>query len=81
MSTNEVDLNDPLNWFIADSMDDYAGRLDPEKAKELAHRHAGYPKLVSAVKEAIEALNAAGLVEKADSLKRQLAELGELELS
>ncbi|MBV8225985.1 MAG: hypothetical protein JO232_12455 [Verrucomicrobia bacterium] len=79
MSADEVDLNDPLNWFIADSMEDYAGRLNAEKAKELVHRHNGYPKLVSAVKEAIEALNAAGLVEKADSLKRQLQELGELE--
>ena len=79
MSANEVDLNDPLNWFIADSMDDYAGRLTAEKAKELVHRHNGYPILVGAVKEAIEALNAAGLVEKAESLKRRLQELGELE--
>jgi hypothetical protein len=79
MSANEVDLNDPLNWFIADSMDDYAGRLHPDKARELVHRHNAYPILVSAVKEAIEALNAAGLVEKAESLKRRLQELGELE--
>ena len=79
MSANEVDLNDPLNWFIADSMDDYADRLNAEKAKVLVHRHNGYPILVGAVKEAIEALNAAGLVEKAESLKRRLQELGELE--
>lgn len=79
MSANEVDLNDPLNWFIADSMDDYAGRLNAEKAKELVHRHKSYPILVGAVKEAVEALNAAGLVEKAESLKRRLQEVGELE--
>ena len=39
MSTNEVDLNDPLTWYIADSMDDYNVRLDPEMAKELVHRN------------------------------------------
>ncbi len=30
MSKNEVDLNDPLNWYIADSIDDYDVRIDPE---------------------------------------------------
>jgi hypothetical protein len=53
MSTSEVDLNDPLNWYIADSMDDYSVRLDPEVAKEIVHRHAGYPKLVNALRDAI----------------------------
>jgi hypothetical protein len=79
MSKNEVDLNDPLNWYIADSMDDYNVRLDPETAKELVHRHHGYPKLVNALKEAIADLEKAGSAEKADSLRRQLQELGELE--
>ena len=50
MSTNEVDLNDPLNWYIADSMDDYDVRLDPKTAKQLVHRHNGYPKLVEALR-------------------------------
>jgi DNA phosphorothioation-dependent restriction protein DptG len=77
MSKNEVDLNDPLNWFIADSMDDYDVRLDPETAKELVHRHNVYPKLVSALKEAIEALRQAGQTEKAESLSTRLKELGE----
>ena len=49
MSTSEVDLNDPLNWYIADSMDDYNVRLNPEVAKEIVHRHGGYPKLVNGV--------------------------------
>jgi hypothetical protein len=79
MSKNEVDLNDPLNWYIADSMDDYDVRLDPEMAKELVHRHHGYPKLVHALKEAILALEDAGCLEKAELLRNELRELGELE--
>ena len=79
MSTNEVDLNDPLNWYIADSMDDYDVRLNPEIAKKLMHRHNGYPKLVNALREAIVALENAGSVEKANLLKRELQELGEEE--
>jgi hypothetical protein len=79
MSKNEVDLNDPLNWYIADSMDDYDVRLDPEIAKELVHWHNGYPKLVSALKEAIAALEKVGCAEKADLLRHELQELGELE--
>jgi hypothetical protein len=81
MSTNEVDLNDPLNWYIADSMDDYNVRLDPEMAKELVHRHNGYPKLVNALREAIAALEKVGSVEKAASLRNELQALGEREQS
>jgi hypothetical protein len=81
MSKNEVDLNDPLNWYIADSMDDYDIRMDPEMAKELVHRHHGYPKLVNALREAIAALENVGCVEKADSLRQKLQELGELKQS
>jgi hypothetical protein len=79
MSTNEVDLNDPLNWYIADSMEDYDVRLDPATAKQLVHRHNGYPRLVNALSEAIEALEKVGCKEKADLLRRELQELGELE--
>ena len=78
MSTNEVDLNDPLNWYIADSMDDYDVRLDPKTAKQLVHRHSGYPKLVEALREAISTLEGQGCHEKADMLKRKLEELGEI---
>ncbi len=77
MSKNEVDLNDPLNWYIADSMDDYDVRMDPKMAKQLMHRHNGYPKLVCALKEAIATLDKAGCVEEADLLRRELQELGE----
>ncbi len=77
MSNNEVDLNDPLNWFIADSMEDYDVRLNPETAKELVHRHNVYPKLVSALTEAIEALRQAGQTDKAEALSTRLKELGE----
>jgi hypothetical protein len=77
MSTNEVDLNDPLNWYIADSMEDYAVRLDPKMAKELVHRHSGYPKLVTALREAIAALEEAGRPEKANLLRLELQALGE----
>jgi hypothetical protein len=79
MSTNEVNLNDPLNWYIADSMDDYNVRLDPEIAKELVRRHHGYPKLVNALQQAIAALEEAGSAEKASNLRRELQELGESE--
>ena len=79
MSTNEVNLNDPLNWYIADSIDDYNVRLDPEMAKELVRRHHGYPKLVNALQQAIAALEEAGSVEKASNLRRELQELGESE--
>jgi hypothetical protein len=79
MSTNEVNLNDPLNWYIADSMDDYNVRLDPEMAKELVRRHHGYPKLVNALQQAIAALEEAGSAEKASNLRRELQELGESE--
>jgi len=79
MSTSEVNLNDPLNWYIADSMADYNVRLDPETAKEIVHRHGGYPKLVSALRDAIAALEKEGCGEKAGLLRRQLQELGEVE--
>jgi hypothetical protein len=78
MSTNEVDLNDPLNWYIADSMDDYDVRLDPKTAKQLVHRHNGYPRLVEALRDAIATLEGQGCHEKADLLKRKLQELGEI---
>jgi hypothetical protein len=78
MSTNEVDLNDPLNWYIADSMDDYDVRLDSKTAKRLMHRHNGYPKLVEALRDAIATLEMQGCHEKAEVLRRELEELGEI---
>jgi hypothetical protein len=78
MSTNEVNLNDPLNWYIADSMAEYDVRLDPKTAKQLVHRHNGYPKLVDALKDVIATLEKQGCTEKAEGLRRELKELGEI---
>jgi hypothetical protein len=74
---NEADLNDPLNWYVADSLNDYNVRVDPETAKKIAHRHDAYPKLVQAVRDAIAHLNKAGLSAEAGTLKQKLNELGE----
>ena len=31
---NEADLNDPLNWYVADSLNDYNVRVDPRRQKD-----------------------------------------------
>jgi hypothetical protein len=74
---NEVNLNDPLNWYIADSVDDYDVRIDPATAKKIVHRHNAYPKLVRALRDAIAILESEGHVEKAEVLRRELKELDE----
>jgi hypothetical protein len=74
---NEINLNDPLNWYIADSVNDYDVRIDPATAKKIVHRHNAYPKLVSALRDAVAILESAGHVEKAEILRRELKELGE----
>jgi hypothetical protein len=74
---NEADLNDPLNWYVADSLGEYDVRVDPETAKKIVHRHDAYPKLVQAVKDAINALEKTGQAEEANALKQKLRELGE----
>jgi hypothetical protein len=74
---NEADLNDPLNWYVADSLDEYDVRVDPETAKKIVHRHDTYPKLVQAVKDAISTLEKTGQIEQANALKQKLIELGE----
>jgi hypothetical protein len=79
MSTSEVNLNDPLNWYIADSMADYNVRMDPETAKAIVHRHNGYPKLVNALRDAIAIMEKEGWGEKAEPLRRELRALGESE--
>ena len=74
---NEVDLNDPLNWYVADSVDDYSVRIDPATAKVIVHRHNAYPKLVTALRNAITFLEDEGHTEKAKTLRDKLKELGE----
>jgi len=44
----------------------------------LMHRHNGYPKLVEALREAIATLETQGCHEKAEALRRELEELGEI---
>ena len=76
---SEVDLNDPLNWYVADSVDDYDVRIDPATAKALVHRHNAYPKLVDALKDAIAFLEDEGHTEKAKTLRGKLKELGKVD--
>ena len=76
---SEVDLNDPLNWYVADSVDDYDVRIDPATAKALVHRHNAYPKLVDALKDAIAFLEDEGHTGKAKTLRGKLKELGEVD--
>ena len=76
MSTSEVNLNDPLNWYIADSMADYNVRLDPETAKEIVHRHNGYPKLVNALKDAIAILEKEGMRRKGRITEARITRVG-----
>lgn len=74
---NEVNLNDPLNWYVADSVDDYDVRIDPATAKAIVHRHNAYPRLVNALREAITFLESEGHAEKAKILRQELKDLGE----
>jgi len=74
---SEVDLNDPLNWYVADSVDDYNVRIDPATAKAIIHRHNAYPKLVTALRETISFLETEGHAEKAKILRDELKDLGE----
>ena len=32
---DEVNLNDPLNWYISDAMDEYSGHVDSGAAKKV----------------------------------------------
>ncbi len=76
---NEVDLNDPLNWYIADAMDEYEVRMHPLSAKAIVHRHNTYPKLVSLLNEAIDLLEQSGQSEKVVYFRNQLRELQQIE--
>ncbi|MBV9391794.1 MAG: hypothetical protein JOY96_07885 [Verrucomicrobia bacterium] len=76
---NEVDLNDPLNWFIADAMDEYDVRMHPLSAKAIVHRHNTYPKLVSLLSEAIDLLEQSGQPDKVVYFRSQLRELQQTE--
>jgi ribosomal protein L13 len=72
---DEVDLNNPLNWYISDAMDDYIGNVDSEAAKKMVGRNRAYSKLLQAVKDAADHLEATGHKDRAAALRQQIADL------
>ena len=75
---DEVNLNDPLNWYISDAMDEYAGRVNPEAAKKMVERNRVYSRLLQAVKDAADHLEATGQKDRAAALRQQIADLEHL---
>ena len=75
---DEVDLNNPLNWYISDAMDDYLGHVDSEAAKKMVGRNRAYSKLLQAVKDAADHLEATGHKDRAAALRRQITDLENL---
>jgi hypothetical protein len=76
MNKNEVDLNDPLHWFIADSIDDYdrkpsvadSGKSVPkEMLREMSHILA----------DAISCLQSHGYDAEARTLKNRVKGLAD----
>ncbi|HEX6563452.1 MAG TPA: hypothetical protein VF020_04160 [Chthoniobacterales bacterium] len=75
---DEVDLNNPLNWYISDAMDDYLGHVDSEAAKKMVGRNRAYSKLLQAVKDAADHLEETGHKDRAAALRRQITDLENL---
>jgi hypothetical protein len=75
---DEVNLNDPLTWYISDAMDQYIGGVDSEAAKKVVERNRAYSKLLQAVKDAADHLEATGDKDRAAALRQQIAELEHL---
>ena len=75
---DEVNLNDPLNWYISDAMDEYSGHVDSGAAKKMVGRNRAYPKLLQAVKGAADHLEATGHKDRAGALRQQIADLEHL---
>jgi hypothetical protein len=75
---DEVNLNDPLNWYISDSMDEYIGRMDSGAAKKMVERNRVYSKLLQAVRDAADHLEATGHKDRAAELRQQIADLEHL---
>jgi hypothetical protein len=74
---DEVNLNDPLNWYISDAMDEYSGPAD-SAAKKMVGRNRAYSKLLQAVKDAADHLEATGHQDRAAGLRQQIADLEHL---
>jgi hypothetical protein len=75
---DEVDLNNPLNWYISDAVDEYIGQVDSETAKKMVGRNRAYSKLLQAVKDAAGHLEATGHKDRAAALRQQIADLEHL---
>ena len=75
---DEVNLNDPLNWYISDAVDEYSGHLDSGPAKKMVGRNRVYSKLLQAVKDAADHLEATGHKDRAAALRQQIADLEHL---
>jgi hypothetical protein len=75
---DEVNLNDPLNWYISDAMDEYIGHADPEAAKKIVERSRAYSKLLQVVKDAADHLEATGYKDRAAALRQQISDLEHL---
>jgi len=75
---DEVNLNDPLNWYISDAMDAYIGQVDSAAAKKMIERNRSYSKLLQAVKDAADHLEATGHKDRAAALLQQIADLERL---
>ena len=75
---DEVDLNDPLNWYISDAMDEYIGPANREAAKKIVERSRAYLKLLQVVKDAADHLDAAGNKDRAAVLRQQITDLEHL---
>ena len=72
---DEVNLNDPRNWYISDAADEYMGHVDSEAAKKMVERNRAYAKLLQAVKDAADHLEATGYKDRAAALRQQIADL------
>jgi len=75
---DEVNLNDPLNWYISDAMDDYIGHMDSGEVKKMVGRNRVYSKLLQAVKDAADHLEATGHKDRATALRQEIVDLEQL---
>jgi hypothetical protein len=75
---DEVNLNDPLNWYISDAMDEYIGHMDSGEVKKMVGRNRVYSKLLQAVKDAADHLEATAHKDRAAALRQEIVDLERL---
>jgi hypothetical protein len=74
MNKDEVDLNDPRVWFIADSMDDFdSGGTSGESSRRMPE--SVLSEMGSIINEAITNLERHGHLEEAQVLRRRVRAL------